>query len=257
MESFLETFKVTRAFGGLVAVDNVSFRTWPGQLKAIIGPNGAGKTTMFNIINGFLKPTTGDVRFKGRSLQGLSVHQVASLGISRTFQNVQIFGNMTVLENVMVGRHILTRTGFLGAGLRLPGMREEEKRTQNKAMEVLARIGLDHRASEMAENLPFGEQRLLELARAIATEPELILLDEPVSGLNEAEKTAMVDLLSRLRQEGINLLMVDHDMDLIMNISDEVLVLDRGQKIAEGTPREVQNDEVVIQAYLGEGIGDA
>jgi len=257
MESFFETLRVTRAFGGLVAVDGVSFKARPGQIKAIIGPNGAGKTTMFNIINGFLKPTKGDVRFKGRSLLGLSVHQVARLGISRTFQNVQIFGNMTVLENVMLGRHLLTRTGFLGAGLRLPGMRDEERRMQVKAMEVLARVGLHHRASEKAENLPFGEQRLLELARSIATEPELILLDEPVSGLNEAEKTAMVELLSRLRREGINLLMVDHDMDLIMNISDEVVVLDRGQKIAEGTPREVQNNEAVIQAYLGEGIGDA
>jgi len=257
MESFLETFDVTRAFGGLVTVAGVSFRTHPGQIKAIIGPNGAGKTTMFNIINGFLKPTTGDVRFKGLSLTGLSVHQVAGLGISRTFQNVQIFGNMTVLENVMMGRHLLTQTGFLWAGLRLPWMRKEERRTQREALELLARVGMDHRASELAENLSFGEQRLLELARAMATEPDLILLDEPVSGLNEAEKVAMVDLLSRLRQQGINLLMVDHDMDLIMHISDEVLVLDHGQKIAEGTPREVQNNEAVIQAYLGEGIRDA
>lgn len=257
MDSLLETFRVTRAFGGLVAVADVSFRTYPGQIKAIIGPNGAGKTTIFNIINGFLRPTTGDVKFKGRSLRGLSPHQVARLGISRTFQNVQIFANMTVLENVMVGLHLLTRTGFLGAGLRLPWMRQEERQAQQKAFEVLDRVGLHHRASELAANLPFGEQRLLELARAIATEPELILLDEPVAGLNEAEKVAMINLLSQLRQEGINLLMVDHDMDLIMNISDEVVVLDLGQKIAEGKPREVQNNEVVIRAYLGEGLRDA
>ncbi|MBW2147488.1 MAG: ABC transporter ATP-binding protein [Deltaproteobacteria bacterium] len=257
MEPLLETVRVTRAFGGLIAVAGVSFRTYAGQIKAIIGPNGAGKTTLFNVINGFIKPTTGDVRLRGRSLRDLAVHQVARLGISRTFQNVQNFGNMTVLENVMVGRHLMTRTGFLGAGLRLQRMRKEEKHTQRKAYEVLARVGLDHRSSELAENLSFGEQRLLELARAMATEPELILLDEPVSGLNESEKTAMVDILSQLRQQGINLLMVDHDMDLIMNISDEVVVLDRGQKIAEDTPRGVQNNEEVIRAYLGEGIRNA
>ncbi len=254
MESLLETVRVTKAFGGLIAVAGVSFRTYAGQIKAIIGPNGAGKTTLFDVINGFIKPTEGEVRFRGRSLRDLQVHQVARLGISRTFQNVQNFGNMTVLENVMVGRHLLTRAGFWGAGLRLQRMREEERHTQRRAYEVLARVGLDHRASELAENLSFGEQRLLELARAMATEPDLILLDEPVSGLNEAEKTAMVDILSQLRQQGINLLMVDHDMDLIMNISDEVMVLDRGQKIAEDTPREVQNNEEVIRAYLGEGI---
>lgn len=250
-DPILEISRLSKAFGGLIALMDLSFTLMPGQIKAIIGPNGAGKTTLFNVITGIFPPTEGSIRFKGRSINRDKPHLIAQKGISRTFQTVELFGNMTVLENVMVGRHVRTKMGLLRSGLRLPGVKKEEEVIVETAQEKLNLVGLAHKADKGASGLPVGEQKLLEVARALATDPELILLDEPAGGLNQTEILGMVEIIRKIRDGGITVLLVEHHMDLVMGISDEITVLNYGEKIAEGTPDEIKNDQKVIDAYLG------
>ena len=248
----LKVTNLRKDFGGLMAVFDVNFDVELGEILALIGPNGAGKTTTFNLISGVLPPTGGDILFDGRRLNGLGPHMLTSLGLARTFQSVKLFGNMTVLENVMVGCHTKTRYGLLGAALRLPGARSEERMIRGRAMEQLARVGLETKANEGAVSLPFGQQRLLEIARALATEPRLLMLDEPGSGLNSPEKEELDRLIRGIRDEGVTVLLVEHDMRFVMGIASRIIVLEYGQKIAEGTPAEIQANERVVAAYLGE-----
>lgn len=250
----LETIGLKKAFGGLMALVNLTFNVERGQIKAVIGPNGAGKTTLFNVITGMYAPTGGVMKFKGWALDGLKAHEVAAMGVSRTFQTVELFKNMSVLENVMVGRHSRTRSGILRAGLRLWGVRSEEEGVLSKARECLEFVGLNGKANDNAGSLPLGEQKLLEMARALATEPDLLLLDEPAAGLNEAETEWVAGLIHQIRDRGTTVVLVEHDMSLVMRVSDEILVLNYGRKIAEGSPEEVKNDRRVIDAYLGEEV---
>ncbi len=251
-KEILRVQSLQKSFGGLRAIDALSFGVTEGRIKAIIGPNGAGKTTLFNLITGIFPPSGGTFEFQGKRLNGMRPHDIARLGISRTFQNLELFANMTVLENVMVGCHIQTRAGFFRAGLRLSGMREEEKKIQERAMEELQSMGIEDRAMMEATSLPLGEQKRLEIARALATQPRLLLLDEPAAGLNMRETENLSQTILRIRERGITIMLVEHDMSLVMGISDEVLVLNYGKKIAEGQPREIQRNPGVIAAYLGE-----
>lgn len=241
-------------FGGISALKDVSFGVDEGQIKAVIGPNGAGKTTLFNLITGIYPPTSGSIIFFGTDIAGKKPHKIASLGITRTFQNVELFENMTVMENVMVGRHVRTRSGFLGSALRSPMMISEEKKIRRSAEEFLDFVGLMPRANDISISLPLGHQRFLEIARALAGEPKILLLDEPAAGLDESETDDLSDLIKRIRESGVTVLLVEHDMRLTMDISDEIVVLDYGKLIAEATPREIQYDKKVIEAYLGEDL---
>jgi branched-chain amino acid transport system ATP-binding protein len=250
--ALLRVDRLGRQFGGLQAVGDVTFSLKEGAIKAVIGPNGAGKTTLFNLISGVLPPTSGEILFRGKAIHGLKPYRIAGLGIARTFQNIKMFAGMTALENVMVGRHVRSGAGFLASMLRTPGCRREEAEIRRKSMELLDFLGIADCADIEATSLAFGQQRAVELARALALEPALLLLDEPAAGLNIYETAEVGRLISRIRELGVTVLLVEHDMSLVMDISDEIVVLSFGQKIAEGLPTEIQRNPEVIRVYLGE-----
>jgi len=248
----LEVRQVTKAFGGLVALQDVSLAVWPGQIKGLIGPNGAGKTTLFNLITGVLPPLGGDIRFRGRSIVGLPPYRIADLGIARTFQNVQLFAGMTVLDNVLVGFHRHMQGGLLDAAFRSRRMRREEREVRERALGLLEEFDLLRWAHEPVESLPFGLQRVVEVARAVAAAPILVLLDEPGAGLSGAEKVRLTQVIRKFCQDGVTVFLVEHDMELMMGLADEVAVLDHTVLIAEGPPAVIQSHPAVIAAYLGE-----
>lgn len=251
-KTILEVENLHRRFGGLHAVNDVSFTVAPGQIKAVIGPNGAGKTTLFNLISGALAPSSGIVRFQGREVQGRRPHEVAARGMARTYQNIKMFTGMTALENVMVGRHVRSGAGFLASMFHAPWTWPQEKAILEKSMELLELLDIADCAQTDATSLAFGQQRAVELARALAMEPSLLLLDEPAAGLNIYETAEVGRLITKIRDLGITVLLVEHDMSLVMDISDEIVVLCFGEKIAEDLPVAIQNNPEVIRIYLGE-----
>jgi len=239
-------------FGGLSALNSVDITINQGEVLSVIGPNGAGKTTLFNLLTGVYTPTAGVIRFRKKEIKNLKPYEITKMGIARTFQNIRLFGEMTVLDNVIIGQHCRTKTGVFGAILKTPAVRKEEALVKEKAMDVLKFVGLDDVYNEKAKNLPYGKQRRLELARALATDPELILLDEPAAGMNPQETNKLIELIEKLNDMGKTVLLIEHDMKLVMGISKRIMVLDYGRKIADGPPEEIRNNEKVIKAYLGE-----
>jgi branched-chain amino acid transport system ATP-binding protein len=251
MDILLEARNLTRRFGGVVALEHFDFVLPPGIIAGLIGPNGAGKTTFFNLVAGLMPPTAGSISLGGRSLVGLPPHHIVKLGVGRTFQNVRLFRKMTVLQNVLVGLYTLARTSYTAAFLGFPQARREAQIFIEKAMVNLEFVGLADRADVLAENLPLGDQRRLEVARALATEPRLLLLDEPTSGMNPREKSGLIELIREIRRRRVTVLLIEHDMKVVMDVCDRITVLEFGHKIAEGPPDVVRRDPRVIAAYLG------
>lgn len=254
MKPLLVSQKMTKRFGGLIALDALDLEVQEASIHSVIGPNGAGKTTFFNCLTGFYRPDGGEIHFNSHPLTGLLPDQIVRLGIARTYQNIRLFPHLTVLENVLVGFHIHLRAGFFGIVAALPANREEERRIEEEGRRLLGLVRLSGREESLAKNLPYGEQRRLEIARALATRPKLLLLDEPTAGMNPSETQELMDFICQLRDRlGVTVLLIEHRMRVVMGISERITVLDYGKKIAEGTPEEIRKNEKVIEAYLGRG----
>ncbi|HSO59233.1 MAG TPA: ABC transporter ATP-binding protein [Paenisporosarcina sp.] len=247
----LELKNITKNFGGISALTDVSFKINKGEIFGLIGPNGAGKTTLFNVITNMFLPTSGEINFLGETISGIKPHKITDKGICRTFQNIRLFSQMTVLENVLVGGHCRSKSGVLSSVFRTKSQRNEEESTRKVATELLQLVGLSSYEDVIAENLAYGQQRRLEIARALASNPSLLLLDEPAAGMNETETENLFDLIKKIQQRGLTVLVIEHDMPFVMKLCDRIAVLNFGKKLAEGTPQEIQNNHEVIEAYLG------